>query len=133
MPTEPFQYEMYAVRNKQGQWFRRKGYGGYGSNWVDDIAQARIYLKPGPARGQIGYYAKNFPDFGVPDLVKLQVTQIEIVDETERVMKSQRKAQKDLVRRDARQKKRELEWAKQEVDRANARLADALAVQLGIK
>ena len=41
---------MYAVRNRDGQYFRAKGYGGSGESWIEGLARARIYPRPGPAR-----------------------------------------------------------------------------------
>ena len=37
--------KLYAVRSKDGKYFRAKGYGGYGESWVDDIKNARLYKK----------------------------------------------------------------------------------------
>ena len=51
---------MYAIQSQDGKWFRAKGYGGAGNSWVDDIKNARIYGKPGPARAQertVNYYS----------------------------------------------------------------------------
>ena len=41
MKNELNQLEFYAVRNREGQWFHRKGYSGYGETWVEDVEQAR--------------------------------------------------------------------------------------------
>lgn len=79
---------MYAVRNKDGKYFRSKGYCGSGETWVDDIKNARIYPKPGPARSQVTFFAGAYPRYGVPDIVELRVTEVVAVDETIRVQKS---------------------------------------------
>jgi len=75
----------YAVKNKEGKWFRRKGYSGYGDTWVEKITSARIYAKIGGARSVVTFFAKNYPTYGVPDLVVLKVIEMGIIDETERV------------------------------------------------
>jgi len=79
--------KLYAVRNAEGQWFRRKGYGGYGKTWVDNFSAARIWNKIGHARAQVTYFAKHYPQYGIPELVELTVTGFEVLDETERVTK----------------------------------------------
>jgi len=80
--------KLYAVRNAEGQWFRSKGYGGYGKTWVDEFRKARVYNAIGPARQQVTFFAKNYPEFGVPDLVELTVTSVTALDESDRVAKA---------------------------------------------
>jgi len=41
---------LYAVCNEKCEWFRRKGYGGYGNSWTKKFSQARVYNRIGPAR-----------------------------------------------------------------------------------
>jgi hypothetical protein len=117
--------ELYAVRNKEGQWFRRKGYGGYGKTWVDDFKLARIYAKPGPARGVVTFFATHYPDYGVPDIVVLKITSVEILDETERVAKAKAKRQKEIETREIRQREWELKRASEELEKAKERFARA--------
>lgn len=83
--TEEIGLNFYAVRSQDGKWFRSKGYGGFGNSWVDDITKAKIYSKPGPAKTQITYWAKNYPEYGVPDLVRITTGVCEYLDQTERV------------------------------------------------
>jgi len=71
---------LYAVMNKEGKYFRNKGYGGYGKSWVDGLKKARIYSHPGPAKAQITYWAKTFPEYGIPVLVELRVKEMNIID-----------------------------------------------------
>jgi hypothetical protein len=89
----PGELFFFAVRNKDGEWFRRKGYGGYGATWVDDIKSARIYNKAGYARAQIAYFAKNYPSYGVPDLVVFKATEYQVVDEQARIEEQRIKAE----------------------------------------
>lgn len=90
--TQPL-LKFYAVRNKEGLWFRAKGYGGSGESWVKEITRAKIYARSGGARGTVTFFAKAYPQYGVPDLVELHVTQTVVVDESVRVAKSIKKAE----------------------------------------
>lgn len=62
-------FELYVVRNKEGKFFRRKGYGGYGDTWVEGIATARIYANIRGARTIVAFFANKYPQFGVPEIV----------------------------------------------------------------
>ena len=92
---------LYAVRNKDGWYFRAKG-GGLRGNWVDSLKKARIYSKPGPARAQVTFFANNYPKYGVPELVELRVTEVVTLNEDVRVKKS--------MNRKPRHKKRFGDW-----------------------
>ena len=83
--TETVSLNFYAVRSQDGKWFRSKGYGGVGESWVEDITKAKIYSKPGPAKSQVTFWAKNYPEFGVPYLVRITTGVCEYLDQTERV------------------------------------------------
>lgn len=83
--TEEVNLNFYAVRSQDGKWLRSKGYGGGGESWVEDITKAKIYSKPGTAKAQITFWAKNYPKFGIPDLVKITTGVCEYLDQTERV------------------------------------------------
>jgi len=85
--TEKIDLNFYAVRNKRDKWLRRKGYSGYGESWVDDITQARIYSKPGPAKAQVTFWGKHYPKYGIPDLVRITTGICEYIDQTDRVTK----------------------------------------------
>lgn len=113
---------LYVVKNKEGKFFRRKGYGGGGSSWVDDVATARFYVKIAGARAIVGFYAGNYPQFGIPDIVKLTVSEVEVLDESERVKKQQEKKKKAVETAEVRQKQYELNRAQAEYDRAKAAL-----------
>lgn len=83
--TEEVNLNFYAVRSKDGKWFRSKGLYGSGESWVDDLTHAKIYSKPGPAKSQITFWAKNYPEYGVPDLVRITTGVCEYLDQTDRV------------------------------------------------
>ena len=71
IPQEPV-LEFFVVRSSSGQFFRSKGQSYSRSSWVADIRDAKVYTKIGPAKAQATWWTKNFPDFGVPDVVVLE-------------------------------------------------------------
>jgi hypothetical protein len=109
---------MYAVRNKDGQYFHAKGYCGHGDTWVDSLKKARIYPKPGPARAQVTFFANKYPNFGVPELVELRITEVVVLDEEIRVKKSRDRKLKKV----AELEKRNVKYRK---ERAEKQIADA--------
>jgi len=114
--------ELYAVRNQDGQWFRRRGYGGYGESWTDDIRKATIYQKIGQARSRVTFWATNYPDYGVPQLVKFTVSGAVVLDEEERVKKADEKKKIAKARHEARWAKAQLEQAQQQLQTAQAKM-----------
>lgn len=119
--------KLYAVRNSSGQWFRAKGFGGYGDSWVDELEKARIYGKIATARACVSYWAGACPEYPAPELVELRVTEAVVLDEAARVAKAKKsKAEREaeIARREAKWRlvsaKKEMERAKQELKRARA-------------
>lgn len=92
--------KFYAVRSKDGKYFKSKGYGGYGNSWRDNLNEAKIYPKPGPARAQITFWATNYPEYGVPDLVEFVIRpeDIRVVDEVGRLDKLAERREKKKER-----------------------------------
>lgn len=120
--NEKIELSVYAVRNQDGKWFRSKGFGGYGSCWVDDILKAKIYPKIGGARGRVTWWANHFPQYGVPELVELQITNAIVTDESERVKKTQEKEEKRKANYDVRIRKRAKADAQRLLVEAQSRL-----------
>jgi hypothetical protein len=116
---------LYAVRNKKGQYFHNVGYGGYGRSWVNTLQEARIYGKIGPAKRQVTYWGSHYPEYGIPELLKITMGKIEIIDQNERVSKFKVKK----AREEAAQKKRDAEEkildAKREIARLNREMEKA--------
>jgi len=112
-------HTMYAVQNDKDQFLRSKGFSGSGNSWVDSLDTARLYGKPRAARARITFFAKNYPEFPVPKLVALHITEMEVIDETERIenLKKNRASADD--RRELRSKKAALDKAQSEYDEAN--------------
>lgn len=113
----------YVVMNSDGQFFRRKGYGGYGKTWVDSIDTARVYIKIGQARSIVTFFANSYPQYPPPRIVKLGVSAIEIIDERDRIEKAKEKKQREKEKRELRRKQWELERAKKDYEDAQRRLA----------
>jgi len=114
---------LYAVRNREGKWFRSKGYGGYGDTWVADVAKAKLYTKIGQARGRVSFFASKWPEHGVPDIVEFMATETQVLPEAGRVAEvSIRKAEQE-ARRAVRQKQAEIDRATRDKADAEARLA----------
>ena len=90
--SENTEMYLYAVRNKEGEWLRSKGYSGYGTSWVDDISKARLYFRSGYAKARISFWSKNYPDFGTPELIRLKVTELQALNiEKELAVKDKKK------------------------------------------
>ena len=78
---------IYAVRNREGKWLRRKGYGGYGDVWTDDFSRVRLYTNIKPARARVTYFFKRWPGFGAADIVVFELTEVGVIGELHRVEK----------------------------------------------
>ena len=115
----------YAVRNAEGKWFRRKGYGGYGDTWVTELTKARVYTKPGGARTVSGFFAKHYPEYGVPSIVVFRAVVEEVLDESERVRKAQERERTRKARSDKLRAEQELRHAQENLERAKERLERA--------
>lgn len=91
---------LYAVRNREGRWFRSKGYGGYGDTWTADVSKAKTYTKIGQARGRVSFFASRWPEHGVPDLVEFTATETAVLPEAGRVAKvAEKKAVQEATRK----------------------------------
>jgi hypothetical protein len=113
--------ELYVVRNAKGQYFRAKGFSGSGDSWVNDINKAKIYGKIGGARGTVTYFAQD-TKYPVPEIVKLTVTGMEVIDEKDRVAKVLAKKAKQREEQVKRKAQRDLEDAQRRLDDAQKNL-----------
>jgi len=114
--------ELYAVRNKEGKYFRSKGYGGYGQTWVDDLKSAKIYAKLGQARARVTWFSSNYPEYGIPDVCLLTVTTVTVLDETKRVQRAIKNKEAAKQKREVRHRKWQLERAQRELQAAQENL-----------
>ena len=62
---------LYVVRNKEGKFFRPVGFGGMGEHWQAGLSRAKFYSKIGPAKSQVTFSSKHYPEFGVPDILEI--------------------------------------------------------------
>lgn len=83
--------ELYIVQNLEGDYFHAIGYGGGGKSWVNDINKAKIYTKIGQARSRVTWFFDNYPNFGIPNIIKLTVNGGVILKEDDRVKKAIKK------------------------------------------
>jgi hypothetical protein len=118
----------YAVRNHDGKWLRRKGYGGYGDCWVNELKQARIYNRSGGARGQISWWYQNYPKYGCPDLVIFTASITEVVNEADKLDKKKIKKEKaegiyrlSLAQERLKEAQKAVEFAEREARKAGRR------------
>jgi hypothetical protein len=118
---------LYAVKNEKGQWFRRKGYGGYGETWINNFGAARIYAKIGHARAIISFFVNHYPDFPRPKLVALHIDRVEEIDEEARLQKEQEKQQKLEKKREENRLKMQLQHAEADLVRLQATVKDLKA------
>lgn len=65
--------KIYVVRNSDGQYFRSKGFGGYGKTWVDKLESARLYTKLGQAKSRVTWFAREYPKFPAPSIVSWEL------------------------------------------------------------
>ena len=107
--------ELFVVKSKDGKYFRAKGYSSYGKSWVDDIQDAKIYAKIGPARSQVTYWAGHYPEYGIPDIIVLTMAEERIISEEDRVKKSILNTAKKEI-------ERKLFWAKDELKNIEKRV-----------
>ena len=85
--------KLYALRTKDGK-FRDK------HSWTTDISKTKLYRRIGGARGQITYWANNYPEYGIPDLVEFVITKINIIDDSERVIDVIEKREQEKIKRE---------------------------------
>lgn len=111
--TKPVEYKMYVLMNSDGQFFRKKGYGGSGQSWVDDILKARLYTNIGGAKNQITWWSKNYPEYGTPKLVEFTSKVTNVIDMSEMVSERIRKSIEREAREESNRHKLALEKAKQ--------------------
>lgn len=116
------QLEFFLVRSQDGKWFRSKGYGGYGDNWVSEIKKARVYNRIGPARACVSYYATHYPSYKTPQIIKCTIGNYDIIDEAERIQKVKDRKKKAEETRELRRKEYALKQAQKEYELAEQRL-----------
>lgn len=105
----------YVVCNRSGAYFHRKGYGGVGDSWVNSLDKARIYTKPGQARAQATFWAKHYPEFGTPIILRLRATIDGEEDQEARIASALQKAKEANQRLKIAQAKRDIKEAERKL------------------
>jgi len=103
---------LYVVRNREGKFFRRKGFGGGGDSWVEDIRKARIFGKIAGARAVVGFFSKQAAQYGLPEIVPMVALICKPIDETERIRVRDEKAKETALRREERKTMAEIDAAR---------------------
>ena len=116
--------KFYAVRSKDGKWFRSKGYGGYGTSWIDNLNGARIYNKPGYARAIVTYFAKHHPSYGYANIVEFTVIGTRIIDVEQEVKDNIKKKEQRKAKQKISHKQNELKRKREELKRAEKELEE---------
>lgn len=116
--------KLYVVRNKEGKFFKNKGYGGYGSNWKDNLDQAKFYPKIGQAKSRCTFFAKAYPKFGVCEILEfdLNVGDANVINVEADVAKSIKKAEEKELERQRKNKEWEIERLQREKQSISQRL-----------
>jgi hypothetical protein len=117
--------KLYVVLNKEGKFFKNKGYGGYGSNWKDNLDQAKFYPKIGQAKARVTYFAKHFPKFGVCDILEftLDVNQAVVMNMESTTSKVIEKARIEAEQAEIRRNQYEIQRLQAERDALDLRIA----------
>lgn len=99
---------LYAVRNREGLWFRSRGRSGYGSSWVTNLEWAKLYVKLSQARSRVTYFTRHWPDTEPPEIVAFELVDSGTVlaNEITRAKRAVAKIEQRLAKR----KRRLDEW-----------------------
>lgn len=119
--------KVYAVRSADGKYLRSRGYGGSGESWVEKLTSAKLWFKPGPAKAQITFWAKNYPQFGVPQLVTFNLVEAASERQEERVnkvIKAQLKTELSSKIKDHKRQVEFLQKAQKEIEEKLNKLKD---------
>jgi hypothetical protein len=117
--------ELYVVMNSSGQFFRAKGYGGYGNTWISDIKKAKTYGKIGQARSRVTWFYNTYSQYPPPTILKLKVGSYEVLNELERVLKASKTREQKEAERKTKQAKRDFEYAQEKLEKAKQELEQA--------
>ncbi len=99
--------KLYAVRNKEGKFFKSIGYGhgsSGGKSWVDGLDTAKLYTKVGQAKSRVTFFFKAYPQFGCPDIVEFTIdvekgVVLDMMKDTTKKIKNSKKSEiKRLIR-----------------------------------
>lgn len=106
----------YAVRNKDGLWFKKSKRSCYKDNWVKEFEKARIYTRIVDARRVVTTVRG---DDDIPGIVVFKVTEVRTIDDSERQDMRQDKEEKREKRRRVKKAKMKLGEAEKEYESCN--------------
>lgn len=72
--------KFYVVQSHDGMFFRTRGFNAYmnesrhSTSWVNDISQAKIYTRPGPAKAQVTWWTKHHKKYAPYEVIECLVT-----------------------------------------------------------
>jgi len=122
MPEDTVSF--FAVRNREGKWYRARGFGGSGDSWVDTFGHARIYHSAASARRVVGFWYKNYPEYGIPEIVRFTATVAEVLDEAARIAEKEATEERRAQNREVNRAKRKISKLKKEQKEAEKKLAE---------
>ena len=72
----------------------------HGGTWVDEITEAKIFLKISSCRSTVTSLFKFYPDQGVSSIIEITGGSFNVLNETDRVTKSIKKTQTEKINRE---------------------------------
>lgn len=120
--------ELYVIKNEKGWFFKGHRYLSSDLLWVENIKDAKIFPKLKTARAAVSGYVNSFRDpkeVTIPDIIKLDVSIGETLNEKERVLKQNRQKKERMIQKEIKYKKRRYEEAQKELEYAQRRLQTA--------
>lgn len=121
---ETIRPDLYVVRNQEGYYFHARGLKGYGGTWQEDINAARFYTKLGSARSRVTWFTRNYPQYGVPEILKLKIVGAEVLNEKERVKKAIKKIKEDELKYEMKSKERRKKELEEDIAEMQKELND---------
>lgn len=117
---------LYVVRSQDGKFFRAVGYGGGGSNWVDTLDRAKFYPKIGPAKSRVTFFAREYPQYGVCDVLEftLDASQAKMMDMKETTVKAKVRIERKKLQREQNHREHEIKSLERDRDRMANRLKE---------
>lgn len=120
--------ELYVIKNEKGQFFKGHKYLSSNLLWVNNIEDAKIFPKLKTARAVVSGYVNSFRDpkeVIIPDIVKLDVSIGETLDEKDRVIKQNQKKKEKKIRYEIAYQRYKFEQAKKDLEDAKQRFEKA--------
>lgn len=110
---------IYLVRRHDGTFMR------YGCHWVTDMADAQVYVKPGPAKSRVTKWARLHPDEPVPTLLAWSLDEADalVVDMSENT----EKALTRIKRRQMERERTHAQWEIEDLQRKQREITARLA------